>query len=336
VLLFAALASAPGVAGAQRTAADIESARRLYNEGIELRDKGDMKGALEKFRAAHALGNTPITGVELCKAHAALGQPVEAREICLGVGRIPPLPQETQRSQEARAEAARIAEAEKAKIGALRIKVSGVPAGWEPTVVVDGVTIPPAALGEPRAVNPGTHTISARVGSGVETKATLETKEGEVRDVELIVQPPPAGEQPAPVVGAGQGATSPLPAPEKKRSNVFPVVAFTVGGVAALVGTAAGLAAMSGESDLADKCTNKQCGRELHDDLESAKTWGNVSTAFFVIAGIGLGAGVVSMLATSSSKSGALPPRTASAPKPSRPTVTPVLGLGGAGIHGTF
>lgn len=328
----------PLTASAQRTAQDIESARQLYNQGIELRDKGDMKGALEKFRAAHALGNTPVTGIELCRTHAALSQPVEAREVCLGVARIPPLSQETQRSQEARAEASRIAEAEKSKIGALRLKVTGVPAGWEPTVLVDGATVPPAALGEPRAVNPGMHSVSARVGNGVETKATLETKEGETRDIELIVQPPPQNQPPIPVVGVGQapGPAQPPPAKEKK-SNSFATVSFALGGVAAVVGTVAGLAAMSGESDLSKKCVNDQCGRDLHDDLDSAKTWGNVSTAFFVIAGVAVGAGLVSTLTSNASKSAALPPRTAGAPlKAAKPTVTPVLGPFGAGVHGSF
>ena len=49
------IVAAPAAANAQRTASDIESARQLYNQGIELRDKGDTKSALEKFRAAHAL-----------------------------------------------------------------------------------------------------------------------------------------------------------------------------------------------------------------------------------------------------------------------------------------
>ena len=95
---------------AQRSATDLESARQLYNQGVQLRDMGDLKGALEKLKAAHALGNTPITGLELCKTHAALVQPVEAREVCLGVARIPPLAGETPRSQDARSEAGRIAE----------------------------------------------------------------------------------------------------------------------------------------------------------------------------------------------------------------------------------
>ena len=129
VLCTFLLTAAPAAAHAQRTAADLESARQLYNQGIELRDKGDTKGALEKFRAAHALGNTPLTGIELCKTHAVLKQPVEAREVCLGVARIPPLAQETARSQEARSEAARIAEEQRPKIGALRLDIKAVPQG---------------------------------------------------------------------------------------------------------------------------------------------------------------------------------------------------------------
>ena len=90
-VLALSLTAVPRSALAQRSAADIESARQLYSQGVDLRDKGDLKGALEKFKAAHALGNTPITGIELCRTHAALAQPVEAREACLGVGRIAPM-----------------------------------------------------------------------------------------------------------------------------------------------------------------------------------------------------------------------------------------------------
>ncbi len=315
---------------AQRTAQDIESARQLYNQGIELRDKGDLKGALDKLRAAHALGNTPITGIELCRTHAALHQPVEAREVCLGVARIPPTSQETARSQEARTEAAKIAEEEKGKIGALRMKITGVPKGQAPIVQVDGVTVPPAALGQPRAVNPGTHAVSARVGSGVETKATLDTKEGETRDIELIVQAP--AEAPPPVVGPGPTEETPRESAKHGKSNSLATVSFVVGGVAAIVGVGSGIAAMSGESDLAEKCTNKLCGREYHDDLDSAKSWGNVSTASFIIAGLAVGVGLVSTLLNSSSS------RRGSRDAPARTgvRVTPTIGLGGAGFHGSF
>ncbi|MBX3223912.1 MAG: hypothetical protein KF795_25590 [Labilithrix sp.] len=322
---------ASGAAHAQRTAQDLASARQLYNDGIELRDKGDMNGALEKFKAAHALGNTPLTGIELCRAHAALKQPVEAREVCLGIGRIAVLPEESQRSKDARSDAIRLAEAEKPKIGAIRIKVTGVPAGWQPTVVVDGATVPAAALNEPRAVNPGVHSVTAKVGSGPETRATLETHEGETKELELGVQPPPAGEEPAPVTAPG---TQPPPPPPEKK-NTFATVTFAIAGISAAVGAVTGLVAMSNESELDKECKSKICGRDQWDALDSAKTLGNVSTVFFVVAGVAGITGLVSTIASGSSKSGSLAPRTAKAPA-SAIKVTPVLGLGGAGVHGTF
>jgi hypothetical protein len=322
-----------GAAQAQRTAQDIASARQLYNEGIELREKGDMKGALEKFKAAHALGNTPLTGIELCRTYSALKQPVEAREVCLGVGRIAPLPEESQRSRDARSDAARLAEAEKPRIGAIRLKITGVPAGWEPTVTVDGAQVPALALNEPRAVNPGAHVVVAKVGSGPETRATLETQEGETRDLEIGVQPPPAGDKPGPVMASG----AQTPPPPAKR-NTFATTAFAIAGVSGAVGAIAGLVAMSGESDLDKQCASKICGREQWDTLDSARTWGGVSTAFFIVGGVALGAGLVSTLTSgSSTKSGALTPRSAKASS-SRSTVraTPVFGVGGAGLHGSF
>jgi hypothetical protein len=314
-------AAAPG-ARAQRTAADLESARQLYNQGIALRDAGDMRGALEKFRAAHALGNTPVTGIELCRAHASLAQPVEAREVCLGVARIPPNAQETQKSQDARAEATRIAEDMKARIGTIRLKIYGVPQGRDPTVTVDGVLVPAPALGEPRAVNPGGHLVTARVGNGAETRASLETREGEHRDLELTVYPGqdtgPA--QPPMPLRPGEGP----PREDKKGGGSGVAVAmFVVAGVSGIIGVAGGLAAMDAKNELDEKCPLKRCGREDHDTLDSGIMWGNVATGAFIVGGLALTIGLVS-LASSSRSSG----------KPK--TVTPSIGIGGAGFHGSF
>ena len=320
---FALVFLVASVANAQRSAQDIESARQLYNEGIELRDKGDVAGALEKLRAAHALGNTAITGLELCRTHAALRQPVEAREVCLGVARIPPAAQETTRSQEARADAGKIAEAERPKIGALHVKVSGVPAGMEPTVTIDGSLIPSAALGSSRAVNPGAHVITARVGTGVETKASLETREGEVREIELVVRPPDPSTTPAPVATV----TSPPTAPAPARKNAVATTAFVLAGGAALVGTISGIVAANQEGDLERACVQQKCGPETHDDIDRAKRWANVSTVSFVITGVALAAGVVALLA-------APRPTPAARAAPASRGVT--LRLGIAGVHGTF
>jgi hypothetical protein len=331
---LAALTLAPATARAQqRTAADIESARQLYNQGVELRDKGDLPGALEKLRAAHALGNTPITGLELCRTHAALKQPVEAREVCLGVARIAPTAAETPRSQEARAEAGRLAEQMKAHIGLLRLRITGVPPGRAPTVVVDGVLVPTAALGEPRAVDPGSHDIMAKVGRGPESRARIDVREGETKDLDLAVQaladeppPPPPGAQPQ-----GPYAYPPSRPPEKKGSSLG-TVGFVIAGVAGGIGAVAGLVALSGKSELDDKCANKICGVDEHDALDRAKTWGNVSTGMFVVAGAGLVLGLAGTLTTKSSSSTG----SVHAPEPKRASITPDIGPLGVGVHGSF
>jgi len=301
-LLAAATFLASTPASAQRTAQDIASARQLYNDGITLRDKGDLPGALEKFKAAHALGNTPLTGIELCKLHQKLNQPVEAREACLSVGRIGPIPEESQRSKDARVEAAKVAEGEKPKMSSVKVKVTGVPSGFQPAVAIDGVAIPAAALNEPRPVDPGPHVITAKVGTGPETKTTLETKEGEAKEIEVAVQPPAPEDKPGPI-----GNTSGPAKPATKDSSSAKV-AFGLGGLAATIGIVGGLVAMNKEGDLEDSCRNKVCGPGEHDALSSATTWGTVSTVAFIASGIALGAGLVLYL-TAGSKTGSAAPR---------------------------
>jgi hypothetical protein len=335
--LLAATIAAP--AAAQRSAADIETARQLYNQGVDLRDKGDLQGALEKLKAAHALGNTPITGVELCKTHAAIAQPVEAREVCLGVGRIPPLAGETSRSQDARNEAARIAEDMRPKIAIVRLHIAGVPQGREPTVLVDGGPVPLAALGEARAVNPGRHDIRARVGKGLETRAQIDLAPGESKDITLEVAAPPpepAG-SPSGAAYSGDDDARAQRRPPRERSNGFATASFIIGGVGVGIGAIAGIVALSDKSDLDKTCTDKICGVSDHSALDSARRWGNVSTAFFIVGGIGLAAGVIATLSAPRSSAQAPAPKALaqSSPKSSL-TVTPDLGPGGVGIHGAF
>jgi hypothetical protein len=311
-LLFAAPARAQ-----TRSAADIETARELYNSGRALKEQGDLAGALEKLRAAHALGRTPITGIELARTYAALGQPVEAREVCLGIARMPVAPEETSRSAEARAEAAKLAEEVKPKIATLRIRIDGVPAARKPTLVIDGVTVPSEALGQPRQANPGPHTIVARVEDGPESKTSVELKEGELRDVQLTVTAPrlpakPPGEQP----------TQPAPTQERHMSPlVIPGFATAIAGIG--VGTVTGIVALSTKSDLTSKCPDNHCGPADHDTLDRGLAMGTASTIGFIVGGVGALVGVWGLthpVLVTKTTAGA----------------RPFVGAGTVGIHGTF
>src|SRR5262249_6916465 len=163
-------------------------------------------------------------------------------------------------------------------------------------------------------------------GTGPETRAQVDTREGESRDVDLKVDappetaPPPA-RPPPPAVGGG-----PAPAPQGDGHRPIAPGSLVARGVAAAHGRArGGHEATAEESDLEKSCIAKKCGVELHDQLSSAQTWGNVSTVFFVLAGVGVAGGFLALL---------------TAPKAAKPPATghiaPVIGLGGAGLRGSF
>lgn len=318
---------APSRAAAEASASDIESARQLYNQAMDLRARGDQRGALEKFKAAHALGNTPITGLELCKAHASVAEPLEARQACLSVGRIQPTSNETQRSRDARAEAARLAEQQRARLATIRIVLSGVPAGAAASVFVDGAPVPPVALAEPRVLNPGRHDLSARVGTGPESKTAFDAAEGETKEITLVVEPPPAAPVPA---------TAPLPVPAgsmppeepSRRTSPLLVAGLVVAGIGVGIGSATGLVAMKAKSDLDLRCPGGACGKNDHNTLDDARALADVSTASFVIGGLGLGLAAYGLL---------FPP----SPAPRRSaaygfSASPAIGPTSAGVHGTF
>src|SRR5579872_1913830 len=84
MFVAAAVDSASSAARAQ-SAVDIAQARELFNQGMDLRDKGDASGALAKLQGANALAHTPITGVELGRTLVLLAHLVEAREAFLAV-----------------------------------------------------------------------------------------------------------------------------------------------------------------------------------------------------------------------------------------------------------
>ena len=196
-----ALATWSSAASAQ-TASDRETARSLMDEGFQRREKGDHKGAFERFEAADALMHVPTTGIEAARERIALGQLIEARESLSAVIRYPIRSGEPAPFGEARMQAQRLDDELGARIPSLKIVVRGLEAGG--AVTVDGGEVPMATLIAPRRVNPGTHTVVARSG-GREKKEQITLRERESR--ELVIEIPAA---PAP---------SPSPPPAENPDN---------------------------------------------------------------------------------------------------------------------
>lgn len=176
IVLVASLARADAP-----NAADWETARIAFADGNKLRDEGNVRGALEKYKAAFALAPTPITALEVGRAESDLGHLIEAREVLLRVDSLP-AKNESPKAQAARAEASAMASKLATRIPRVTLRVNG--AVDAASITIDGVTIPHEALSVARVVNPGRH-VALAIVDGRPTQQTFELREGEAREIVL-------------------------------------------------------------------------------------------------------------------------------------------------------
>jgi len=288
VALVCAIAlAAPSVAWAEASKEDIATAKGFVKEGRDLRDKGDHKGALEKFKAAYALVPTPITGLDYGKELVANGLLVDAREVLVEVVKMPAAANEKKEYGEARAAADSIAEELKGRIPSLVIKVEG---GGAYRVTLDDREVPAAALGLPRKVNPGTHVVAISAGGGPAEKKSITVEEGKTAEVSLAV--PAAGAAP------GDDATKAPAAPEVGSSSLRWVGLATAGvGVVAMgVSGVLALGAKSRWDESAPFCREDKCTQEGLDIRDDGRSRGNVATVVFGIGAVAAVSGVVLFL----------------------------------------
>lgn len=299
LLPLAMLLAVPGAARADEpSAVDSENALQLFKEGKALRERGDQAGGLEKLRAAHALVATPITALELGRAYAAGGQLIEAREVLLGVTRLPVRRNESQKASDARREADRLAAELRPRLGALVLKLAPDLAP-DVVVLVDGQNVPRAALSSPRLVNPGAHVVA--LGQGGElARVEVRVGEGETKDVALAPPPPPEAPRtpevvPPPVAPVAPSVPPPATAPPRydappsKARDVVLVSSLGLAAVGTVVGTLTGALTLASAGTLKDSCTPEgRCPASAANDLDAASTTGTLSTVSFGLAAVGL------------------------------------------------
>lgn len=280
---IAVLAASTVAQAGSPTAADRATARQLMLEARNLRYDGDLRGALEKFRAADALMGVPTTGLEVAKTQAELGLLVEALDTCVGVIHHPEERGEPRPFQQAREQAKTLRERLQARIPTLRFVFPAESDSSDVELRVDGVVIPQAARQVPRLVNPGDHEILLVEGT-FRQRFVVRVEEGETRDVALVL---PQRAQSA----ADTQAVSPGP-------NPWVWGGFATAAVGGAVGGVAGLLAWSDRNHLDDACPNRTCPPDEMDRVDRAKTYATVSTYALVVGGIGAAVGVGALLST--------------------------------------
>lgn len=316
VALGACLCFAVATAAAEPSAAEKETARKLVKSGRAKRQAGDAKAALEDFEAAHAIMGVPTTGLELGRAQLELGLLVEARDTLLGVARSAPVPRESPLFARSRAEAKELAKDIEPKVPQLTLELANAPEGVR--VLVDAAEVPSAALSAPLSLNPGKHVIVARAGER-EKRAEVKLDSGQSRTLTLdlsgLEQSPKKTQRSAPTA-------------VKPSGSAWVYVGFGVAGAGALVGSVTGIMALSKSSSVKEDCVDGRCPPAAHDDLDSARRYGTVSTLAFVVAGVGAGVGVYALLASGESS----PERRASRER----RLDAWVGPGSVGARGSF
>jgi hypothetical protein len=138
-------------------------------------------------------------------------------------------------------------------------------------------------------------------------------------------------------VGSMQGqarAEEPQQTAPPASSNNSTVAALTYGGfatagVGVLVGSVVGILAISKTSQLKSDCGGTVCPADRANDISSAKNLAGLSTVSFAIALVGVAVGVNGMILWSNTP-GKQPAETSAV------RIRPVLGLGSAGLEGSF
>jgi len=283
----ALLATTPTLAQPSEPASR-STARKLANEGLALVKKGDYATALEKFNLADSLVAAPSVAIEAARCLEKLGRLVEASERYVDVLRAPVGVTSPPAFRKAQREAAAEREELLPRIPTLVIRVQG-PMASGVRVTLDGKTIPLASVDAPRAIDPGKHTISVtRDDITVTDRVNIAERESAIAKLVLPPLPPPP----------------PPPEEPGKAQRTWGFVALGAGGVGLVTASVAGAVALGLQADLFEVCdaAKKECAPPYWGKNDAYNAARYITTAGFVLAGVGAGAGLALLLTAPSRK----------------------------------
>jgi hypothetical protein len=290
-------------ASAEPSQSDRDVARLRMREGIALRDKRDLRGALAAFAQADALLKAPTTGYELAKTEVALGMLVEAEDVLVRVSSDPIGPNDPAAFTQARKAAEALRSDVMVRTPIVQLKILNAAEGATIEIAIDGERV--RDLSASHRVNPGNHVIVAHAG-GVERIENFDIAEREGRTIKLDFALRPEQRGAAPAANAAPGASGddapppgapPESTPEGwKRGLFYGGAGLLIVGVA--TGSITGGLSMSATSDAKKLCTGNVCSSAAHGDLDTARSTATVSTISFVVAGIGAAACVTGFVLT--------------------------------------
>ena len=276
------VASAPRPVLAQ-TQDDLERARQQFRQGLSLEAAGNWAAALAKFQEVGKVKLTPQVRFHAARCNEQLGRLNEA----LGEYRLA----EYEAGQQGLKEAAEISQARQALESRVPKLVIKRGEGAEAArVELDGVELGEAQIGQPVSVDPGPHTIVAKLGGDRQVQESASVKESETAEVVLKAS---AVSETKPE-GPHEGNSSVPPEPEKKHASVVPWIVGGVG-VAGLAASGVFFGLRQGaKSDLEKACDGNTCPASLQSKQNQGELY---TTLAWVSLGVGVaGVGVATYL----------------------------------------
>jgi hypothetical protein len=274
---------------------DLATARTLGTEGLRLAETGNCKEAVDKLSRAEKLHHAPTTLERLGECEIAIGHYVDGTEDLRRVlrERIPEGSPSVFLTAQSRAKAA--LDQAIPHIAKVRVDVAG-PSSGDVVLKIDNMPVSNATLGIERPIDPGSHTIEANAPGFKPSTQRFDVNDGGSRTVSLTLERAP--EQPKPIVTADtthpHDDTHTTPVTTVHRNYVPAIVAFSGAGAALVFGGIFGGLAIGKKNDLVAACGGgTSCPPSQQSAFDDTKTFANLSTVGFVVAGVTAAVGVV-------------------------------------------
>lgn len=318
---------------------DRAGARVAATEGVKALNEKRFAEAADLFSRAESLVHSPVHLLYLARAQEKLGHLVNARENYNKVIREKYGPDAPDAFRQAQTSAQQEVGGLDARIAAVTVKLDGEKGPV--TVTMDGEKVPPALIGLPLPVDPGSHTFRATGTNLQSDPVTVSVPEGGRDALTLTVKSAPGvlapGAAATPVAATPTPPVATTPPPPSQSTSGGDGNAMKIGGYVALgvgvvgvgLGTVFLLKANSKKSDADDLCSSpagcplskKGEVDALDDDYKSA---GTLSVVSYAVGGVGLITGVT-LLVLSGGKH-----------TESTAGITPWIGYQSAGLSGRF
>jgi hypothetical protein len=298
------LTSGAASAASPKERAEVRTLVSEAKKAMKEKRFGDAERAL---RRADGIDSSLQIKLDLAAALTEEGKLVDASRVLHGVTDGTVASPQTKRFHEA---GKKLLAAIEPRIPWIQVDVGGPSAGSALTTI-DGNDVD-ASNEVP--FDPGAHAIAVSADGFESAKRTVTLREGAHEHVHVDLAP--TQKAPPPKVAGGSKAPA--------------ITFFVLGGAGLLVGGGAGVAALLQAKDAKAECTGNVCPSSSQAAIDRSKLSGTISTIGFIAGGTLVGAGIIALIVSSSGGDAKK-----ESPKEGA-RVTPWIGLGQAGLRGSF